>query len=380
MELTSVNCGPFFEDRHRDLARSLGERVASLEALAHGHDARAVAEALGREFGLYRHLAPAGGIDVRALVVIRDVLGYACPVGDAIFAVQGLGTHPLVLAGTAEQRARFVEPALAGERIAAFALTEPEAGSDVASMRTTARRAGDAWVLDGEKWLISNVPIADHHVVFARVAGEGDPRRAITAFVVPRGASGLSLEAQPMSIDHPIGVVRLDGCRVTDAERVGAVGEGMKLALATLETFRVSVGAAANGMATAALEDAIAHVTTRVQFGKPLSEQQLVQAYLAEMATELDAARLLVARAAWVKDTRDGRTPTEVAMAKMVATESAQRIIDRAVQLLGGRGVLAGSRVEALYRDIRPLRIYEGTTEIQKLIIARALLSGARST
>ncbi len=379
VDLTSVHCGPFFEERHHELARSLAERVASLETLSHGHDARQVAEALGREHGLYRHLAPEGGIDVRALVVIRDVLGYACPVGDAIFAVQGLGTHPLVLAGTADQRARYVEPALRGERIAAFALTEPEAGSDVASLRTRARRDGDGWVLDGEKWLISNVPIADHHVVFARVEGEGDPKRAITAFVVETGARGLTLESQPMSIDHPIGIVRLEGCRVSDSARVGAIGEGMKLALATLETFRVSVGAAANGMAAAALEDAIAHVTTRVQFGKPLSEQQLVQAYLAEMATELDAARLLVARAAWVKDTRDGRTPTEVAMAKMVATESAQRVIDRAVQLLGGRGVLAGSRVEALYRDIRPLRIYEGTTEIQKLIIARALLAGART-
>lgn len=375
VELTSVNVGPFFEERHRALAASLESALPRLEALSHGCGAREVAEALGRELELYRHLAPDGGIDVRALVVIRDVLGYACPVGDAIFAVQGLGTYPLVLAGTEAQRERFLAPAIRGDSIAAFALTEPEAGSDVAALRTRARRDGDGWVLDGEKWLISNVPIADHHVVFARAEGEGDPKRAITAFLVERGARGLTVEPQPMSIEHPIGVVRLEGCRVSDSARLGAVGEGMKLALATLETFRVSVGAAANGMATAALEEALAHVTTRVQFGRPLSDQQLVQAYLAEMATELDAARLLVARAAWTKDTRDGRAPTEVAMAKMVATESAQRVIDRAVQLLGGRGVLAGSKVEALYREIRPLRIYEGTTEIQKLIIARALLA-----
>jgi acyl-CoA dehydrogenase len=209
--------------------------------------------------------------------------------------------------------------------------------------------------------------------VFARVAGVGD--KAITAFLVERGTAGLQLVPQPMSIEHPIGELRLSECRVPDAARIGAVGDGMKIALATLEAFRVSVGAAANGMAAAALDDAIEHVRARRQFGKPLAEQQLVQAQLADMATELDAARLLVARAAWVKDTRAGRAPREVAMAKMVATESAQRIIDRAVQLFGGRGVLFGTRVEALYRDIRPLRIYEGTTEIQKLIIARSLLA-----
>jgi acyl-CoA dehydrogenase len=372
--LSSVDCGPFFEPHHRVLASELAELAPRLERLAQGVDARTVAEALGKEFGLYRHLAPAGAMDVRALVVIRDVLGFACPVGDAIFAVQGLGTYPFLLAGTEAQRARYVDPAVRGERIAAFALTEPEAGSDVASLTTRATRDGEEWVLDGEKWLISNVPIADHHIVFARVDGEGDPKKSITAFVVERGTPGLEVLAQPMSIEHPIGVLRLRGCRVPREAQVGAVGDGMKLALATLETFRVSVGAAANGMAAAALDDAIAHVKTRVQFGKPLAEQQLVQAYLAEMATELDTGRLLVARAAWVKDTREGRTPTEVAMAKMVATEGAQRVIDRAVQLLGGRGVLSGTRVEALYRDIRPLRIYEGTTEIQKLIIARALL------
>jgi len=378
--LTSVGCGPFFEPRHLELAHDMERVAAGLceHGGGSGVDARQLAESLGKEHDLYRWLAPEGGVDVRALVVIRDALGFASPVADSIFAVQGLGTHPIALAGTPEQRATYVTPALAGRAIAAFALTEPEAGSDVASLATRARRDGDGWLLDGEKWLISNVPIADHHVVFARVEGEGEPKRSISAFIVERGAPGLELASQPMSIDHPIGRLVLRGCRVPGAALLGAVGDGMRLALATLETFRVSVGAAANGMATAALDDALGHVTSRVQFGKPLSEQQLVQASLADMATELDAARLLVARAAWVKDTRDGRTPTEVAMAKLFATEAAQRIIDRAVQLHGGRGVLSGTRVEALYRDVRPLRIYEGATDIQKLIIARALLVGMR--
>ncbi len=373
--LSSVGCGPFFEPHHHELAAHMTELAPRLLALNAGMEPRKLAELLGQEFQLYRWLAPDDGIDVRALVVIRDVLGFTCPVADAIFAVQGLGTYPIVLAGTPQQRARYVAPAVRGDRIAAFALTEPEAGSDVGALSTSALRDGDAWLLDGEKWLISNVPIADHYVVFARVQGEADPKKSITAFVVEKGTPGLELAPQALSIEHPIGSLKFTACRVPLEAQLGAVGEGMKLALATLETFRGSVGAAANGMAAAALEDAIAHVLTRVQFGKPLSEQQLVQAAIADMATDLDAGRLLVARAAWVKDTRGGRTPTEVAMAKMYATEGAQRVIDRAVQLLGGRGVLSGTRVEALYRDIRPLRIYEGTTEIQKLIIARALLA-----
>lgn len=385
--LSSVGCGPFFAARHHELAATMAELAPRLLLLGHGRTPREIAEALGKEFDLYRWLAPEGGIDVRALVVIRDVLGFTCPTADAIFAVQGLGTYPIATYGTDEQRERYVTPAVRGDRIAAFALTEPEAGSDVASLMTRARREGDSWVLDGDKCLISNVPIADHHVVFARVEGAPDPKRAITAFIVERGVPGLELVAQPISLEHPIGQLHLRDCRVPLGAQLGAVGQGMKLALATLETYRTSVGAAANGMAAAALEDSITHVLARVQFGKPLAEQQLVQAYLAEMATELDAGRLLVARAAWVKDGRDGldagagasatsssRAPMEVAMAKMFATEGAQRVIDRAVQLHGGRGVLSGMRVEALYRDIRPLRIYEGTTEIQKLIIARGLL------
>jgi acyl-CoA dehydrogenase len=370
LSFASAGLERFFEPRHRALGDQLTDMVPALREMS--HDARAVSEKLAA-LGLYAHLIPqaAEEIDVRSLVLAREALGYAHPQADAIFAVQGLGTYPIVLAGADDQKKRYLPEVLRGERIGAFALTEPEAGSDVGSLRCEARRDGDDWVLDGEKTLISNVPIADHYIVFARVHGE---EKSISAFIVDRDASGLTLSVQPMSSDHPIGELELRGCRLQASALLGSVGGGMRLALTTLETFRISVGAAANGMASAALEDTLAHVQRRRQFGKPIADQQLVQAYLAEMATELDAARLLVARAAWLKDVRGGRASGEVAIAKMYATEAAQRIIDKAVQLHGGRGVLLGTRVESLYRDIRPLRIYEGTTEIQKLIIARHLL------
>jgi acyl-CoA dehydrogenase len=386
--LTSVGLDPFFaEERYRDLADRLAQLAPRLEAQAHD-DAATVAQALGGEHGLYAHLLPEilGGaaagkpddpsyVDVRALVLVREMLGHCNPLADAIFAVQGLGSYPIVLAGSEAQKQRYLPEVLSGQRIAAFGLTEPEAGSDVASMQTRAQRDGDGWLLDGDKTLISNVPIAKHYVVFAN-ADPSTGRKGISAFVVERDCEGLELEPQPMSIHHPIGKLRLRGCKLPGEALLGEVGGGFKLAMQTLDAFRISVGAAANGMAAAALGDALTHVATRRQFGKPLAEQQMVQAYLAEMATELDAARLLVARAAYGKDVHGGRRSAEAAMAKMFATEAAQGIIDKAVQLHGGRGVLAGTRVEALYRDIRPLRIYEGTTEIQKLIIARALLSG----
>jgi acyl-CoA dehydrogenase len=378
---TSIDLLPLFEPRHAALAARL--ETLSLDT---PHDARALAQALGRDHGLYRELVPeslGGGavsradaplsIDVRALVLVREALGWVSPLADALFAVQGLGSYPIVLAGSPEQRARWLPAVVSGKSIAAFALTEPGAGSDVASLATTATGGDDGWLLDGDKTLISNVPIADFYVVFAKVVGAEEGARTITAFVVEAGAPGLELVPQALSGDHPLGELKLRGCRVAGDARIGAVGSGLRLALETLETFRVSVGAAANGMAAAALSDALAHVRARRQFGVALAEQQQVQAKLADMATELDAARLLVLRAAHLKDTAGGRQPREVAMAKMFATEAAQRIIDQALQLHGGRGVLRGTRVEALYRDIRPLRIYEGTTEIQKLIIARSL-------
>lgn len=387
LTLSCQDFAPFFGAAYDALAARL--TADTLAKLASSHDAAVVARTMG-ELGLYAHLVPEarGGfaagkaadptyIDIRSLVLIREALGQVSPLADSIFAVQGLGSYPIVLAGSDAQRERFLPGVLRGDRIGAFALTEPEAGSDVASLQTTARRDGDGWILDGDKTLISNVPIAHHHVVFAN-ADPAAGRKGISAFVVERDAPGLTLTPIPMSIAHPIGKLALRGCRVPADALLGRVGDGFKLAMTTLDAFRISVGGAANGMAARALACSIDHVTRRRQFGVALSEQPIVRAYLAEMATELDAARLLVARAAHARDTGFGaRVSTEAAMAKLYATEAAQGIIDKAVQLHGGQGVVEGTEVERLYREIRPLRIYEGTTEIQKLIIAKGLLDRA---
>lgn len=388
--LSCHDLAPFFGPAYDALAARLDEgEEGALAPLAASHDAAEVARAMG-ELGLYAHLVPEahGGsaagrasdptyIDVRSLVLIREALGQVSPLADSIFAVQGLGSYPIVLAGSDAQRRRFLPGVIRGSRIGAFGLTEPEAGSDVASLQTTARRDSDGWILDGDKTLISNVPIAHHHIVFAS-ADPAAGRKGISAFIVERGAPGLELTSIPMSITHPIGKLALRGCRVSGDALLGRVGDGFKLAMATLDAFRISVGAAANGMAARALACAVDHVTRRRQFGVALAEQQIVRAYLAEMATELDAARLLVARAAHARDTGNGaRVSTEAAMAKLYATEAAQGIIDKAVQLHGGLGVVEGTEVERLYREIRPLRIYEGTTEIQKLIIAKGVLDRA---
>jgi len=364
---------------HAELSRELAVSAASFPL--DDHDAHHAVERL-RAAGVFALLVPAkdGGRafegspeerpSVRALCLAREALGYVSPLADSIFAVNGLGSHPLVLTPDAPRRADILGEVVRGERVCAFALTEPEAGSDVGSMKTTAVRDGDGFVLDGTKVFISNAGIADHYVVFARVSGAEKP---ISAFRVPKDAAGLRIETIAMSLDHPLGRLTLTGCRVPADALIGQVGQGMRLALGTLDVFRTSVGAAACGMARRALDESRARVKARVQFGKPLADFQLVQAAIAEMATELDASRLLVYRAAWEKD-RGQRAAVEVAMAKMFATEAAQRIIDRAVQLFGGLGVTSGNVVEQLYREIRPLRIYEGTTEIQKLIIGGALL------
>lgn len=380
LSLSTDDLGLFFEPHHVALGGRLRELFSrGTAAFSRPEDGATVARELGEALGLYRHLVPADGaaFDVRSLVLVREALGQVSALADSIFAVQGLGSYPIVLAGTEAQKRAYLPDVIRGHRIGAFGLTEPEAGSDVASMRTTARRDGDSWVLDGDKTLISNVPIAHHHVVFAN-ADPAAGRKGITTFLVERGSEGLDLSPIAMSAHHPIGRITLRGCRVPDSARLGDVGRGFGIAMATLDAFRISVGAAATGMATRALALAVDHVRRRVQFGKPLADQQIVQAMIAEMATELDAARLLVLRAAHKKDTAPGaaaRATTEVAMAKMFATEAAQRIIDKAVQLHGGLGVTLETEVEHLYREIRPLRIYEGTTEIQKLIIAKALLS-----
>ena len=367
MQLSTADLPVFFEPRHHALAERLAQIAPRIEA-ASEHD---LAAEMGR-CGLYEHLLPDGDVDVRSLCLIREMLGAISPLADSIFAVQGLGSYPIALAGSDRQRAQLLPRFRAGDDIASFALTEPEAGSDVASMTTVARRDGDEFVIDGEKTLISNVGIASYYTVFAN-ADPGAGRGGISAFIVPAGTPGSREQPIELGFDHPIGALFFDGCRVPATALIGEQGGGFLLAMRTLDTFRVSVGAAAVGMARRALHVTLDHIRSRHQFGKPLAAQQIVQAYIAEMATELDAARLLVLRAAYGKDSGAARVTTEAAMAKMYATEAAQRIIDKAVQLHGGRGVVSGAVVEKLYRAIRPLRIYEGTTEIQKLIIARAL-------
>lgn len=349
------------EPEHVALSRDLAARLRGLSLS--DHDAP----------GLVKRLAAAQAFEllipakVRTLCVAREALGYASPMADSIFAVQGLGSWAIAQTPGFPRQGEILAEVKSGARVCAFALTEPEAGSDVASMRSVAARDGERWRIDGEKVFISNAGIAHHYVVFANA----DPslgKKGISAFLVAASAPGLAIERVPMSVDHPLGRLRMKWC---EAELIGEVGQGMRLALGTLDVFRTSVGAAACGMARRALDESVRRVRERVQFGKRLVEQQLVQARLADMATSLEASRLLVYRAAWLKD-RGERATTEVAMAKMFATEAAQRIIDSAVQLHGGLGVTTESAVEQLYREIRPLRIYEGTTEIQKLIIGGA--------
>ena len=386
MKLSSADLGVFFEPRHLALADELAVAAGAIAAAEQGAAdadgrARAVTGEMGR-LGLLGLVVPPeqggvgvddGAVDVRALCLAREMLGQVSPLADAILAVQGLGSYPLLVAGTPEQRA--LAPALRrGEAVAGFALTEPEAGSDVGALATRARQDGDGWVLDGSKTLISNAGLATHYLVFATV----DPalgKKGITAFWVAADAPGLAVAPIALGIEHPIGELRFTGCRVGAGALVGEVGAGFALAMRTLDTFRVTVGAAAVGMARRALDAALEHVTARRQFGAPLADTQLVQAHLADMLVDLDAARLLVLRAALAAD-RGQPVTVPAAEAKLFATEAAQRVVDRAVQLLGGRGVRQGEVVEALYRAVRPLRIYEGTSEIQRLIIGRALARG----
>jgi acyl-CoA dehydrogenase len=369
----------FFEPAHVELGRSLAASFAAPDAELHA-PMRVIPRLAA--LGLLDLVVPKpeDRVDVRALSLAREAMAYASPLADGIFAVQGLSAHPLVLTPSFARRAEILSAMRRGERTGGFALTEPDAGSDVASMRTSARRESGAWVLDGEKVFISNVGVAHHFVVFAN-AEPAAGKRGISAFFVEAGSVGLTLEPIATSTDHPLGRLVLEGCRVPETSLIGEIGQGLRLALGTLDVFRTSVGGAACGMAQRALDETVARVSSRKQFGQRLADFQLTQAAVAEMATDLDAARLLVYRAAWLKD-RGTRSPDEssptspavaVAMAKMFATEAAQRIIDRAVQLHGGLGVVASSVVEGLYREVRPLRIYEGTTEIQKLIIGSAL-------
>lgn len=337
--------------------------------------ARVEARALLVALGAGAMLEPIRRGDWRACCLAREALAAQSPLADAVFALQGLGTLPLLLTGVAAG-ARFAEDAIAGRAMAAFAMTETEAGSDVAALRTRARREGGAYVLDGAKSYISNAGIADFYVVFAST--DPDARgKGISAFLVPADAKGLRFVGpQVLSAPHPLGAIAFEGCRVPAANRLGEEGRGFALGLKTLDRMRATVGAAACGMAARAMAEAAAHARTRTQFGKPLAEFQLVQEKIARMAVELDAARLLVYRAAWEADHGAERVTMEAAMAKSFATEAAQRIVDDAVQILGARGVMADHPVDRLYRAVRALRIYEGTTEIQHLVIAGQVLQG----
>ncbi len=341
-------------------------------------DSRALVKLLGSS-GWLRYSVPAshGGaldkLDVRSLCLCREILAESSGLADFAFAMQGLGAGPISLMGSEALKNRYLPAVSRGEMIAAFALSEPDAGSDVTAMRTSARREGSAWILDGEKTFISNAGIADFYVVFARLPEEGE--RAFGAFVVDADNPGFSVTERIETLaPHPLGTIQFKSCRVGDDAVVGEHGKGLRVALATLDVFRSTVAAAALGFARHALAEAISHVKARSVFGKPLAEHQLTQARIADMALAVDASALLVYRAAWTRDTQSDRVTREAAMAKLFSTESAQQVIDSAVQLLGGRGVVSGATVELLYREIRALRIYEGTSEIQKLVIAGAVL------
>ncbi|HVV92388.1 MAG TPA: acyl-CoA dehydrogenase family protein [Hyphomicrobiales bacterium] len=372
---------PFFEPRHRALAEKAeawaAEAVAKL--VDHGDvdgSCRRLVAALG-EAGFLALSAPEDGrFDVRALCLLREIFARHDGLADFAFAMQGLGTGAITLTGSDVLKERFLPGVRAGTAIPAFALTEPEAGSDVAAITLAATPAGnDAVRLDGEKTWISNGGIADLYVVFAR-SGEAAGARGLSAYVVPADTPGLTIAERLETVaPHPLARLRFENCRVPPANRLGQGGDGFKIAMATLDVFRPSVGAAALGFARRALDATLERVRSRNLFGAPMAALPLAQAQLAEMATAIDAAALLVYRAAWARDQGAPRVTRESAMAKMVATESAQEVIDRAVQLHGGEGVRAGSVPERLYREIRALRIYEGATEVQKLIIARQLLA-----
>jgi alkylation response protein AidB-like acyl-CoA dehydrogenase len=369
---------PFFNDEHRAMAsmladwarREIGDDVDDGDV---DSTCRDLVRKLG-EGGWLAYAVPLdhGGVherlDVRSLCVIRETLAAVSGLADFSFAMQGLGVGPISLYGSRALRERYLPRVAKGEAIAAFAISEAEAGSDVAGMQTTARLDGDHYVIDGEKTWISNAGIADVYVVFCRLDGTA---KDFIAIVVEPDDPGFSVTERIRTIaPHPLGTLRFDKCRVPADRVVGEPGRGLRVALGTLDVFRTTVGAAALGFARRALSEAVAHVSKRKMFGETLADFQMTREHIAEMATEIDASALLIYRSAWTRDNGAERVTREAAMAKMYATEAAQRVIDRAVQLLGGRGVVSGNPVERLYREIRALRIYEGTTEVQKLVIA----------
>ena len=380
---------PFFAYGHRRFARELTEWTGCALARHIDHadvdrSCRTLVRALG-EGGWLRAVVPAayGGLserlDVRTLCLAREILSWNDSLADFAFAMQGLGTGSISLFGTDALKARYLPAVRDGHHIAAFALSEPEAGSDVSALATSAAMDGPDHVrLDGVKTWISNGGIADHYVVFART-GEAPGAKGLSAFVVEADTPGFTVAGRIEVIaPHPLATLRFSGCRVPIANRLGASGDGFKVAMATLDIFRSTVAASALGLARRALDEGVDRAATRNLFGAPLLDLQMTQASLADSATDLDAAALLVYRAAWTKDSGAARITRESSMAKLFATEAAQRAIDRAVQLFGGHGVRVGTKVEALYREIRALRIYEGASEVQKVIVARELTKARR--
>lgn len=370
---------PFLDDEHRSLRAGLADWCEGY-SFRHDDDTDGICRELVRDLGAagwLKHSVPAawGGasetLDVRSIALVRETLAYHSGLADFSFAMQGLGSGALSLFGSPDQCRKYLTAVAAGETIAAFALSEAQAGSDVAAMTTRAEKAGGDYVLNGEKTWISNGGIADFYCVFARseeVAGS----RGISAFIVDADNPGLSVaERLDVIAPHPLARLRFDNCRIPAGNLVGEAGQGFKIAMATLDVFRTSVAAAALGFARRALDEAVRHTGTRELFGAPMSALQMTEASIAEMALDIDASALLVYRSAWAKDCYQDRVTREAAMAKLYATEAAQRVIDRAVQLFGGKGVQKGNIAESLYREIRALRIYEGASEVQKVIIAR---------
>lgn len=374
---------PFFNPQHAQLARDLDQWASDHIAQTHSHDVDAECKALVKSLGRAgwlkyaiagsAHGAASEVMDTRSICVIRETLARHSGLADFAFAMQGLGSGAISLAGSPEQQQRYLSKVAKGEAIAAFALSEPDAGSDVAAMQCTAKVEDGFAILNGCKTWISNGGIADFYLVFAR-SGEAPGARGISAFIVDADTPGLSIaERIEVIAPHPLATLRFTDCRVPLSQRIGAPGEGFKVAMRTLDVFRTSVAAASLGFARRAFDEALQRATSRKMFNQTLADFQLTQAKLAQMATTIDASALLTYRAAWLRD--QGQSVTkEAAMAKMTATEGAQQVIDAAVQIWGGMGVVSGHIVERLYREIRSLRIYEGATEVQQLIIARELL------
>ena len=374
---------PFFEARHRDLAGSINKWAAKTLSRTHEHEVDLACKGFVRRLGAAGWLkyavagrafgGAADAIDTRAICVLRETLAYHVGLADFAFAMQGLGSGAISLFGTEEQKKKYLPPVAEGKAIAAFALSEPDAGSDAAALRCEARAERGGYVLNGEKTWISNGGIAHFYVVFART-GEAAGSRGLSAFLIESRDAGFEIVERIQAIaPHPLARLAFKNCFVPLSRRLGEPGQGFKVAMATLDVFRTSVAAAALGFARRAFDEALQRATSRKMFGQTLSDFQLTQAKLAEMAASIDAAALLTYRAAWLRDQGHNVT-VEAAMAKMAATETAQRVIDAAVQIFGGQGVKSGEVVEQLYREIRPLRIYEGATEVQQLVIARGIL------